>query len=279
MGKRRRIGGRAKRVFLRLLRRGLQSDQAAAAAGHSGPGFYALRRRDPEFAREWAAAMDASAGLALVRPNNRRRLQRRQMRHVRFDAHRQEIFLSHFAGCGDAKEAASVARVDKSTVYKHRRKDAGFAARFDEALAQAYAQLEAEAVHQRLAAQERLRRAFDEGAITGEVSEEFERVMRLLERWDRRNGTIGVRAVSPERRQGLSFDEALRALETQLNHLDIPILQLPPALARRYDGGDQDGAEAGALDSRFRGNDGRGGNDGEGARGADGEEGDPPSRS
>jgi hypothetical protein len=239
-----RIGARAKRRFIRAVQAGAPLEAAAAAAGHSLPGFYGQRKRDPLFARRWAAAMRNSgeAERVSVCGNNRRRLQRRRMRHLRFDLERQEIFLNHFAGCGDAREAAAVAGVDHSTVYKHRRKDPVFAAGFADALEQCYARLEVEAVRQRLQAQQRLQRALDEGVPTGEVAEEFERVLKLLDRWDRRNGRLGVRAIAPEKRPALSFDEAITLLERKLRHLDIPILQLPPAVAARYDG---DGGEVG----------------------------------
>jgi hypothetical protein len=238
----RRIGARARRVFLRALRRGGRIDEAAAAAGHSEAGFCALRRRDPDFARGWEAAMAASAGLRLVRPNGRRRLQLRRMRHVRFDDSRKEAFLNHFAGCCDASESAEVAGVDESTVYKHRRKDPVFAAAFDEALAQGYARLEAEALRQRLEAQKRLRRAIDDGVPSGEIAAEFERVLKLLQRWDRKSDRPGVRAIAQSRKPALSFEEALALLERKLRNLDIPILELKPEIARRYDG---DEAEAG----------------------------------
>lgn len=233
-----RIGARAKRRFIRALQAGAPLEAAATAAGFSLYGFYGQRKRDPLFARRWAAALRSSgeAERVFVRGNNRRRLQRRRMRHLRFDLERQEIFLNHFAGCGDAREAAAVAGVDHSTVYVHRRKDPVFAAGFHEALEQCYARLEVEAVSQRLEAQKRLRRALDEGVPTGEVAEEFERVLKLLERWDRRNGRVGVRAASPEKRQALSFDEAIALLERKLRNLDIPILQLPAPVAERYDG-------------------------------------------
>lgn len=233
-----RISARAKRVFVRAVQAGARLEAAAATAGHSLDGFYGLRSRDSLFKRRWAAAMQSSgeAERAIVRGNNRRRLQRRRMRHLRFDTGRQEAFLNHFAGCGDAREAAEVAGVDHSTVYKHRRKDPVFAAAFDEALEQCYARLEVEAVRQRLQAQKRLARALDEGVVTGEVAKEFDRVMRLLDRWDRRNGRIGIRQVAPEKRQALSFDEAMGLLESKLRNLDIPILRLPPDIAARYDG-------------------------------------------
>jgi hypothetical protein len=236
------ISGRSKRLFLRLVGAGAHLEAAAKAAGHSLPGFYGQRKRDPIFARQWAAAMtdSAEAERVIVRGNNRRRLQLRRMRHVRFGPERQEIFLNHFAGCGDAREAAAVAGVDHSTVYKLRRKDPAFAAAFADALEQCYARLEAEAVRQRLKAQKRLERALDEGVPTGEVAEEFDRVLKLLDRWDRRNGRLGVRSVAPEKRKALSFDEAIVLLETKLRNLDIPILTLPPDIAERYDGAESE---------------------------------------
>jgi hypothetical protein len=130
-------------------------------------------------------------------------------------------------------------------VYKHRRKDPVFAAAFAEVLELCYTRLEVEAATARLKAQQRLQRALDEGVTTGEVAEEFERVMRLLERWDRRNGKLGVRAVSPEKRPALNFDEAIALLETKLRNLDIPILQLPPPVAGRYDGSEDEEDESG----------------------------------
>lgn len=267
MGKKRSerwITGRRRRAFLKALRDGASLDDAAKAGGHSVAGFCGLRRRDPVFARRWAATMTGSAEAerVIVRGNNGRRLQRRRMRHMRFDTARKEIFLNHFAGCGDAREAAAVAGVDHSTVYKHRRKDPVFAAGFAAALEQCYARLEVEAVSQRLKAQQRLSRALDEGVVTGEVPEEFERVMKLLDRWDRRSGGPGVRTVAPEKRPRLSFDEAIVLLERKLRNLDIPILQLPPAIAAPYEAGgsaDDPGAEqeGGGAEGSGRGDDGK----------------------
>ena len=254
------IGSRAKQRFLDALTEGASLDEAAAAGGHSLYGFYGQRRRDPGFKRAWVKAMAESAERerSVYRPNNRRRLQRRRMRHVRFGQARQEVFLNHFAGCGDAREAAQVAGVDHSTVYKRRRKDPVFAAGFDEALEQSYVRLHVEAVRQALLIQKRMRRALDEGVPTGEVAENFELVLKLLDRWDRRNGRIGVRAVAPERRQPLSFDESIALLERKLRNLDIPILQLPPPIAARYDGEEKQGDEGEADGEEEEGGEGEG---------------------
>lgn len=239
------IGAEARARFIAALEAGSRLAEAAAEAGHSLDGFYGQRRRDPRFAQLWKAALASSAEAERVwiRPNNRRQLQRRRMRHVRFDERRQEIFLNHFAGCGDAREAAAVAGVDHSTVYKHRRKNPVFAAGFDAALDQAYIQLRVEAVRQRLEAQKRLRQAVEKGVPTGEVAEEFERVLKLLDRWDRRNGQIGMRTIAPETRRALSFDEGIALLDRKLRNLNIPILKLPPDIAARYDDEEKDGEE------------------------------------
>ena len=246
------IGTEARRRFLAAVRAGARLEDAAATAGYSLSHFYKQRRRDPRFRREWKSALAESATRerALIRPNGRRRLQRRRMRHVAFDPPRQEAFLNHFAGCGDAREAAAVAGVDHSTVYKHRRKDPVFAAEFDVALDQAYVRLRVEAVRQRLEAQRRLRKAAEDGVPTGEVAEEFERVIKLLDRWDRRNGQAGMRSTTPEKRRALSFDEGMRLLERKLRNLAIPILKLPADIAARYDGDEGEPGEGGEGEGR-----------------------------
>lgn len=259
----RRIGAAARKRFVAGIEAGLRLEEAAAEAGYSLSGFYGQRRRDPRFDRQCRDALQRTAReeRVRVRPNNRRQLQRRRMRHVRFDERRQEIFLNHFSGCADARESAEVAGVDHSTVYKHRRKDPVFAAEFDGALDQAYVQLRVEAVRQRLAAQQRLRDAVEQGPVTGEVADEFERVIKLLDRWDRRDGRIAIRSSAPEKRRALSFDEALDLLDRKLAHLDIPILALPAEIAERYDGpeAERTGGEAGP------------GEESEGGQGCDGE--------
>lgn len=238
----RRIDGAARAAFLAAVKRGLRFEEAAAEVGFSLPGFYGVRKRDPVFRLAWAAVHELAAARERLRApppmnlpvaaNNRRRLQARQMRHVRFDDARRDAFLAHFAGTCDTRAAADAAGVDHSTVYKHRRRDPVFAAEWDRALDQGYARLEAEAVRQRLAAQDRMR---EEIVPTGEVAAEFERVMKLLVRWQRRDGRIGLRDESTGNRQGWTFERAIAALADKLKALDIPILELPPAIAARYD--------------------------------------------
>lgn len=186
------------------------------------------------------------SGETRIVSNNRRVLQRRKMRHVRFDEARQQVFLAYFSWTCDAAAAAAEAGVCERTVFVHRGKDSVFAAAFQEALELAYVRLEAEALRQRLAAQQRLRKAIEEAqppaeppvedvagcAAAGalgpvEAAAEFERVMKLLARWDRRCATPGSRQVSHGRQRTATFEEAMEALEKKLQALAIPIVVLP----------------------------------------------------
>jgi hypothetical protein len=226
------IEAEARDAFLAGLRAGVRQEDAARAAGWSMSSFYKLRRADRAFAAAWAEAHAFSAeeerrdgGTVRYAANNGRRIQRRKMRHVLFDEERQQCFLGHFAGTCDTREAAAVAGVDESTVYKHRLRNPDFAALWNEALDQGYARLEAEALRQRLEAQRRL----SEGLLpTGEIAQEFERVMKLLARWDRGRGEPpGPRRISHGKQAGSTFEEAIEALDKKLRALDIPIVGEP----------------------------------------------------
>jgi hypothetical protein len=239
---RRRVTVAEKAAFVGALREGASRDEAAATAGRTWRAFYHQRRKDPlfDFAYRWAmelnaaderrrrsadaraagcpAGADAVADLGMtIAPANRRRLQRCK-RRVRFTEARKRIFLDHFAGTGDAFAAAKAAGVSYSTVWEHRRTDAAFAAAFDEALAQAYAMLEVEAVRQRLEAQRQLREGL---CPTGEVAKEFERVLQLMARYERKNGRIGMREARPGHQRRMSFDEAFAELDRRLRSFGV----------------------------------------------------------
>lgn len=243
------VDAEAKRRFVSALKRGVALAAAAREAGCSISPFYKARAQDAEFAQDWVDALELSAlrERALVvepppaadgdevriAPNNKRPLQLRRMRQVRFAGKRIETFLSYFAGTGDVSAAAAAAQVDESTVYKRYRKDSVFAADWDAALMQAYLKLDAEALRQRLEAQKKVR---DEIVPAGEIAAEFGRVMQLLERGERRlkrgEGRCFVK-VTPKRP---TFDEAIEALDRKLRALGLIIPPLPPDVAARYDG-------------------------------------------
>lgn len=238
---RRLIDGEAKSRFLTGLRAGAARDAAAAAAGFPLKSLYGARRRDPVFRLAWTWAMalsaadeqaargkDAAAGDDVpvrIAPQGGRLLQRRRMRWVRFTEARQQIYLDHFAATADAEASAAAAGVCSATVRAHRRKHPEFAAAAGAALHEAVASLEAEAVRQRLDMQRRL---IENLEPKGEMAAEFERVMKLLARWDRRDGRIGPREIRHGRQRRWTFDEAIAALDKRLRALGVRRGLLPP---------------------------------------------------
>lgn len=244
----------AKARFVAALREGVPRDEAARRAGFTSQAFYYARRRDAVFRFAWIWALELSAAdehalLAcpagaldedeVIAPNSNRRLQRRRTRRRRFDDERKRIFLAHFAGTADAHAAAAAAGVGYSTVVQHRLRDSEFARGWAEALDVAYAALEAEAVRQRLEAQRKLREGL---CPSGEIANEFERVLRLLARYERRNGRIGLREVDPGRERRWTFDEAIAELDRSLRALGArhgiesePIALPPPKPANDRD--------------------------------------------
>jgi len=234
---RRLIDRAAKERFLLGLRAGTHRDEAARAAGFSSQAFYCARKRDPVFKLGWIWALELSAaeerekyraatlhksgndaeGIEIT-PNNKRALQKRRVRCVRFTAARKKIFNDHFAGTADVFASAEAAGVHYSTVYRHRQQDPQFAEDWDAALRQSYVILEAEMVRQRLEAQRQIREAPNP---TGEMAKEFERVMQLLARLDRRDGRIGTRSVGHGRQKRVTFDEAIRTLDKRLRALGL----------------------------------------------------------
>ena len=252
-GRRRgRIDGAAEAAFLEGVRAGARVEDAAVVAGFTACAFYKYGKTRPAFRNAWAAAKaEANAGArrgargprpgaggaTRVTYNNRRLWQRRVMPHVVFDEERQEAFLSHFSWSCDSRDAAREAGVCENTVYVHRRKDSVFAAAFQEALEQGYVRLEAEALRQRLAAQVALRAAMEEaedgaaGAAAlppGALAEEFDRVMKLLTRWDRRCAKTGPAERRRPTERSWTFDEAMYELEKKLEVYGIRRGLLPP---------------------------------------------------
>lgn len=244
----RRIDAAAKAVFLAALRRGAPREDAAAQAGFSLTGFYGARRHDAQFAAGWAEALArppaaarrakayAARGEMRIAPANRRRLQRRRRPHVRFTAERQQSCLAHFAMTGDTRAAAAAAGVSESTVHLHRRRNPDFRACYEEALATAYARLEAEALHLGLIAQARLRHAQDEAGPgqrpaccptcghRPDEAETFDRAMRLLARHDRKQRRAERGFKPGGRRQEWTFERSIAALDKALRGLGVPIV-------------------------------------------------------
>lgn len=238
-------------AMLGAIREGRRLGEVAAAYGVTLQAFYSARRRDPLFAAAWRDAHSLSAeaerrraradrgaapgGEVRIVPNHRRPLQRRRLRHVRFDDRRRGIFLTSFARSCNLVAAAAEAGVCERTVYNHIRKDPDFAMAFQAALGEACAWLEAEAVRMRLEGQARLRAAIDAAeaeedfearrealaAPLAQAGAEFDRTMKLLARWDRRDGRIGLREVGQGRQRHSTFEEAIEAIDRKLRALGL----------------------------------------------------------
>lgn len=242
----RSIGPEAKSAFLAGLREGLRREDAAAAAGFSLMGFYGARRRDPGFSAEWsdALALPPAAGrraLAYeqrgedrIAGANRRPLQRRRRRNVRFTAERREIYLAHFVATGDRAAAAAEAGVSPSTVDYHRRHDPAFAEACRSAYSECLVWLEAEAVRLRLAAQARLRAVVEAAggtphrALLADQGAEFDRIMKLLDWFDRKPRRPAANVHPDSRHAPWSFDRAVAALEKRLDALGYIRTPCPP---------------------------------------------------
>jgi hypothetical protein len=249
----RHIGAAAKAQFLAALRRGEGREDAAFAAGFSLMGFYGARRRDPAFRAEWTEALATSAaaerrvrayaergerGEVRIACANRRAYQRRRRRNVRFDAAAQAIYLAHFAANCDTRAAAAAAGVHESTVRLHRRMNPVFAEAHEEALAEGYRNLEEESVRLRLAAQQRLRAAREAAgpycrppALAAEEAAEFDRIMKLLARWDRKPRRAECGFKLGGRRQKWTFEDAIVLLRRRLKALGL--LPPPEAVTRK----------------------------------------------
>ncbi len=218
-GSKPQIGDEAMCVFLNALRGGARHSEAAREAGFCRSSFYRLKKRDPAFAAGWAEAVSHSSGLRYICPGEGRQLQLRRIRSVRFTPERQEAFLDHFAGTCNLADSAAAAGVSEATIFAHRAKDPDFAARFQTALEQGYARLEAMVVQRRIEGQKLLRPI----EPTGEPEPEFERALKLLQRWERKDGRLGPRENGPGRQRRMSFDEAIALLERKLRHMEVPI--------------------------------------------------------
>ncbi|HEX8584620.1 MAG TPA: hypothetical protein VF680_09440 [Allosphingosinicella sp.] len=251
---------------IEALRAGGTRKQAAAAAGLPARKIESWRGHDAVFRYACLLAMelhDLEQGQAKVlaalqfgggggsdaphiAPNSNRPLQRRSSKRLKFNETRQQAFLNHFAATADANASAAAAGVCIATVNKRRRKHPDFAAAWQEALTHAVALLEAEAVRQRLQAQQRLS---DNLEPSGEMAQEFERVMKLLARWDRKGGGVGPRSRAPLAKEAWTFEQAIEALEKRLRALGhLKDGDLPPE-----DGGDLLPGGEGELPTRIAG--------------------------
>ncbi|HEX6376579.1 MAG TPA: hypothetical protein VFZ91_12765 [Allosphingosinicella sp.] len=111
-----------------------------------------------------------------------------------------------------------------------------------EALEQGYVLLHAEVLRQRLRAQKRLRAAIGRAgpvpppALLAEQEAEFERIMKLLARHDRRQRRPDGRFKPGGRRQPWTFEDSIVALDKALDALGVTRIPLPPEEGKGGDG-------------------------------------------
>lgn len=213
--------------YVKRLSEGCNYRQAAEGSGYHHRTFGKQRKRNPEFAAACQEAVERSTGMRFIEGGKKRTLQLRRNRCTRFLPERQEIFLSWFAATGNLTEAADKAGVSSATIDSHRRKHPEFEQRLQEALSHAYLKLDSELLAGRLAAQ---RRSL-EIKPADEPGPEFDRALKLLQRWDRNKGSNkgASRGVAQER---WDFADSITLLEKKLRNMGIPILPLPPGFER-----------------------------------------------
>jgi transposase len=211
-------GAADRAAVVRALGRGASMASAAWQIGCDRTTIYNWRRKFPEFDEACARAMKEGERPMVIEPNGGRRLQMRPQPRNRFSLARKETFLDHFAATCDATAAAELAGVARSTPIRHRRRDPAFREAWDEALAQGYARLEAEAVRLRLAALERIRIEGDKDVP--EAAAEFDRALALLREAKRQTGKPSGRERAPK---AWDFDRALDELEKELKALGVRI--------------------------------------------------------
>jgi len=124
------------RVFLSTLADIGKVTTAAETAGVAPAVAYYYRRRDPRFAAAWEAALAPEALAAPVETEGSAPLR----------SGWRNQFLEALAETSNVAASAARAQVPLRTVYKTRRDDPGFAARWREALYEGYDNLEMEVV-------------------------------------------------------------------------------------------------------------------------------------
>lgn len=194
----------AQAAFVVALRGGALVEAAAREVGVAVSTLYWRRGRDPVFAFAWEAA----AALSAEAPGRR----------LRFAGRRRLRFLAAFEASCNTSRSCGETGVHTATVYRHIKRDPGFRGDCCTAYRRGTAGLERELAARRAARARRWAR--HEIVPVGRPSGDFEQVMKLLARWDRRDGTFGPREVRYGRMKRMSFDEAIALLAKRLRSLE-----------------------------------------------------------
>jgi hypothetical protein len=204
----------AQAAFVAALRGGALVVAAAAQAGVALSSLYCRRARDPAFAAAWAAAVEASTPLWRGRAPS---AGTNPARRARLAGWRRDAFLAGLADTCHIADSAAAAGIDKATVYRLIRRDPGFARDCAAAVARGTPLLFERQAREREAAAARARAG---GLVpTGRPTADFDEAMKLMARWERRDGSLGRRFVRHGRMKRLPFDEAIKLLARRLRGL------------------------------------------------------------
>jgi hypothetical protein len=193
----------AQAAFLSALRGGALVEAAARDAGVAVSTLYWRRKRDKLFAMMWEAA----ASLSAEAPGRRRP----------FEAQRRALFLTAFEKSCNLRDACARTGVDPATVYRHIAGDPEFEQGCRGALERGSEALEREAERQRLASARGM--IAHEIEPKGVMTRDFEEIMKLLARYERKDGSIGCRFVRHGRQRRWSFDDAITLLAQRLERM------------------------------------------------------------
>lgn len=119
-------------AFLAALAAGATVREAAKRAGITASTAHWLKREDAEFARDWRAAHSADKARIGAGPDQRR------------TPHWRKDFFEALAATSNVAASAARANVPAATVYRFRREDPEFAAKWLAALHEGYDNLEME---------------------------------------------------------------------------------------------------------------------------------------
>lgn len=146
---------RKRAAFLRVLKTHGNVQEAARTARVDKSWLYGQRRKSPVFAQGWAKAVAlgreavASGRVPLdgdmaiwAHKSGRSKLVRIKDAATRWTADAEATFLEHLATTANVDLSAAEAGFSDTAIYRQRMADAGFAARWDDALRQGYARIE-----------------------------------------------------------------------------------------------------------------------------------------
>jgi hypothetical protein len=208
----------AKAAFVAALRRGAPVVEAAREAEVAVWSLYRWRARDPVFDAAWSFAAEASSPWAWDEGKGHQVRAAGSRRRLRFAGRRRAAFLARLERDCNTNGAARETGVNRSTVRRHLQRDAGFAGEAKAALKRGYAALNVELARQWAAAQARIRSGTSKFEIEpkGRITRDFDQQMRLLARYDRKDGTIGPRRVRRGHMRSMSFEDAIVLLDRKL---------------------------------------------------------------